>query len=208
MGADPSPITRLADCLCARLCHEMSGPLGTTAGVLELALEDPQHAAESIQLAWEAAAEMVARLRLLRAAWAGDCGPMDAAMLAALAGAGRPRIRLELGGLAGMFPAPMARVLLNMLLLATEALPQGGTIRLDGAAGQDVALMVTGTRAAWPPGLAAALLDPLAAPLEDPRTVLAPLVALLALQAGLRLRLLFPGGGGGGAAAPLLLTIA
>ncbi len=117
MGTNPTQTTHLADTLCAKLCHEMSGPLGTVTGALDMAAEDPQTAAESLQLAQEAASQMVLRLRLLRAAWAGDCGPMDAVDLAALATGLPPRIKVELGGLTGQFTTQAARVLVNMLLL-------------------------------------------------------------------------------------------
>ena len=206
MGADGQQVTRLAECLCARLCHEMSGGLGTVAGTLDMALHDPAPG-EALALAHEAAAEMVDRLRLLRAAWAGDCGAMDAGLLGSLLAGIPAHVRVELDGLGGTFDGPVARVLLNMLLLGIEALPRGGTIRLAGVAGGDVALTVTGNKAAWPAGLALALADPLAAPLDDPRTVVGPLTAQLAQAAGLRLALLFPAGDGGGAAPPLLLTV-
>jgi histidine phosphotransferase ChpT len=205
MGTHPTQTTHLAESLCARLCHEMSGPLGTVMGALELAGEDPDSAVESLQLAQEAAAQMVARLRLSRAAWAGDCGPLDAAGLADLAAGLPARARLEVGGLAGRFPQGVARVLVNMVLLAMDALPRGGTISVSGAPDSDVVLMVSGPHAAWPPGLALALADPLQAPLDEPRAVQAPLAALLALKAGLRLSLLFDGSGREKTVAPLLL---
>jgi histidine phosphotransferase ChpT len=208
MGTNPTQTTQLADSLCAKLCHEMSGPLGTVTGALDMAAEDPETAAESLQLAHEAASQMVLRLRLLRAAWAGECGPMDAADLAKLAAGLPPRVKVELGGLVGQFSTQAARVLINLLLLGMEALPRGGTISLSGAPGQDVLLAVSGAHAAWPSGLASALADPMAARLDDPRQVQAPLVAQLAQAAGLRLSLLFPATGQDAEMAPLLLTAA
>jgi hypothetical protein len=99
-------------------------------------------------------------------------------------------------------------VLINMLLLAIEALPRGGTISLSGAADGDVMLLVSGSPVAWPAGLALALADPLRAPLDDPRGVQGPLVAHLALEAGLRLSLLFAASGFPAGAPPLLLSAA
>jgi histidine phosphotransferase ChpT len=205
MGTHRTQTTHLAESLCARLCHDMSGPLGTVTGALELASEDPDSAVESLQLAQEAAAQMVLRLRLSRAAWAGDCGPLDAAGLADLATGLPPRVNLEAGGLTGRFAPKIARVLVNMLLLAVDALPRGGTISLSGAPDADVVLMVSGAHAAWPPGLSLALANPLDAALDEPRAVQAPLAALLALEAGLRLSVLFAGNGRTNAVAPLLL---
>jgi hypothetical protein len=118
------------------------------------------------------------------------------------------RIRVELGGLAGEFADPVARVLVNMLLLAIEALPRGGTISMSGAPEHDILLMVSGVQAAWPHGLALVLAEPLTAQMDDPRRVQAPLVAQLAHDAGMRLSLLLSASGQDACAAPLLLTAA
>jgi histidine phosphotransferase ChpT len=194
MGAYRIETTHLAESLCARLCHDISGPLGTVTGALDLAAEDPDSTVESLELAREAATQMVQRLRLSRAAWGGDCGVLDAAGLVELARGLPARVQLEAGGLSGHFPAPVARVLVNLVLLAAEALPRGGHIALSGAPDADVVLMVAGPQAGWPAGLTLALADPLSAPLDEPRGVQAPLVALLAEAAGLRVSLLLASG--------------
>ena len=208
MGITPAETTHLAESLCAKLCHDLSGPLGTVAGALEMAADDPESAAESLQLARDASGQMMRRLRLLRAAWGGDCGPLDAAGLMALAGGLPPRITVEAGGLAGQFPAPTARILVNMLLLAVDALPRGGTISLSGAPGDSVVLTVAGPVAAWPADVPAALANPASAATNDPHQIQAPLVAHLALAAGLRLSMLMAASGRTKVAAPLLLTAA
>ena len=149
---------------CARGCATTSAsPLGTLMNTLELMAEDPASIAEALPIANEAAQGLAGRVRLLRAAWAGDCGPMDAAGLAALAAGLPPRVTAELGGLRpGEHAGPAARVLLNLLLLGAEALPRGGVVSLSGQPGGDVLVTVQGAAAAWPPGLWAALADPLA----------------------------------------------
>jgi histidine phosphotransferase ChpT len=206
---DDSLATRLADALCARVCHDLAGPLGTLIGTLELAAGDPGAVAEALPLASETATLMGRRLQLLRAAWAGDCGPMTAYALVALAAGLPPRVRTELKGLdEGEYPAPVARVLVNMLLLGAEALPRGGTISLSGSPDRDVLLTADGKDAAWPPGTMQALLDPRTAPLDNPGAVLAPLVGHLAHAAGLRVSVLMSANPGATGPAPLLLTIA
>jgi histidine phosphotransferase ChpT len=204
---DDTPATRLADALCARICHDLAGPLGTLMGVLELAVSDPDSVAEALPLASETATLMGLRLQLLRAAWAGDCGPLTTPALARLAAGLPPRVRAELAGLeADEFPAPVARVLVNMLLLGAEALPRGGTVSLSGGPDGDVLLVADGKDAAWPPGTMRALLEPRTAPLDSPYGVLAPLVGHLAHAAGLRVSVLMPANPGATGAAPLLLT--
>lgn len=198
---------RLADALCARICHDLAGPLGTLMGMLDLAATDASARGEALPLANETAIVMGRRLQLMRAAWAGDCGALTNRALAGLATGLPPRVRAELTGLdGGEYPAPLARVLVNMLLLGAEALPRGGTVSLSGSPGQDVLLVADGEDAAWPPGTIRALLDPCAAPLDDPSDALAPLVGLLAKQAGWRVSLLMSPQPGAAGAAPLLLT--
>lgn len=191
----PDPL-RLAELLAARLCHDLSGPIGPMAGMLELARDDPEMAEEALAGAADSAASLAARLRLLRAAWSGDGGPMDAATLGALfaGGLASRRVRADLSGLA---PAPIApataRLLLNALLLAVDGLPGGGVIACAGEPDGDILITLCGPRAAWPTGLAACLADPAqaAAMLENPRQLQIPFTALLASRPGPRLSLLF-----------------
>ncbi len=91
---------RLAEILCARFCHDFSGVLGSLMGAIELARDEPQANAEALSVGADAAVVLAKRLRLLRAAWAGDCGPLAPAQLAALGEGlsfGKP-IRLDLLG--------------------------------------------------------------------------------------------------------------
>ena len=179
---------RLADALCARLCHDLSSPLGTLTGALEMMVDDPSATEDAMPIATETAAEMVGRLRLLRAAWAGDCGPLGVPDLAALATGLPSRVSTELGGLrGGPFDGKLSRALLNLLLLGTEALPRGGVITLASGEGGDILLSVAGKACAWPAGLPQALEDPAAVPLDNPRAVQPPVTAMLAAVAGRRL---------------------
>lgn len=187
----------VAELVCARLCHDLGGLLGTLTGTLELLTED-DGANEAATVAIDTAAMLAARLKLLRAAWAGTPEPLDLRHLAALAaGLANRRVMLDLDGLppAAVFPAAMARLVLNLLLLAADSLPRGGVLRLDGTA-TDLIARLNGPNAAWPPGLAGMLADPASAwaALTEPRTLQAPLTALLARHHGLALSLLLPAG--------------
>ena len=62
---------RLAELLCARLCHDLSGILGALIGILEIAREE-QPEGETLALAEDTANELIQRLKLLRAAWGQD----------------------------------------------------------------------------------------------------------------------------------------
>ena len=214
VGLSMTPVTEhdrmcleLASALCARLCHDISSPLGTIMGTLELAGEAPDQATEALEIAGDSAQALVARLQLLRAAWAGDCGPMGRARLGELAAGLPPRVTAELDGLADVtFDGPVARILLNLLLLGADALPAGGVVALSGEPAAGIIVAVKGRSVAWNAGLAAILLDPASPHASEPRTVLMPLTARLVHAAGFRLSFLLTGAPAPHSAPRLLLA--
>lgn len=192
---------RLAELMCARMSHDLGGTIGTFAGALELA-EDPAVAAEALVLANQAATELRQRLELQRAAWGPTASPLDLRALRSLAG-GLPyarRCSFDFSALPDdtMFVPPFARALLNLLLLAAEALNGSGEVTLAGS-GTDLIVAIAGTRAAWPSGLIDCLASEAAAwaALRDARSLQMPLTALIVRALGLRLSLLIPAGPGG-----------
>jgi histidine phosphotransferase ChpT len=200
---------RLTELVCARLCHDLSGLLGSLVGTLELLTEASQDT-EAASIATDTATALALRLKLLRAAWGGQPEPLDLARLTALAqGLARHRVGVDVSGLPAttVFPAPVGRLVLNLLLLAAESLPQGGVLRLDGGSA-DVVARLNGPSAAWPSGLISMLGNATTAwqALADPRTVQAPLTALLVRHLGLRLTVLLPSGPPT-TAPPLRLTV-
>lgn len=212
---DKNAALHMAELLCARLCHDLSGPLGALIGVLELAREE-QPDSETLALAEDTAVELGQRLKLLRAAWGQDGDEMDTIRLHGFADclSSSRRVRLDLTGLVpgSAFPPPAARVILNLVLLAAESLPGGGTVALSGSSADSILVTIAGPRAAWPAGFATWLHDELAAweaMVADPRRLQAPLTALLARSLGLRLSMLMPAGPVGDAevSPPLLLSL-
>ena len=198
----------LADALCARLCHDLASPLGTLMGALELASEDPTSLEDALPLANETAAAMGARLKLLRAAWAGDCGPLNVSQLSELASGLPSRVRADLSGLQDEpFDGPVSRALINLLLLGAEALPRGGIVALASNDSGGILLTVRGKSAAWPANLAQALLNPRAVSIESPRAVQPPMAVMLAQAAGRRLSMLLTPSLSAEDVAPLLLAI-
>jgi len=205
---------RLAGLLAARLCHDLGGPLGGVLAALELAEEESEAAGEDAPLpvALAGARAMADRLRLLRAAWGAEPGPLSAGEVVVLADGLANRGRLELD-FAGLVPEPdfspeTGQVVLTMLLLGASALPGGGTIALAGRADEEVLLRVSGPGAAWPQGLARVLARALAGQdvawdEADTRGLLSPMLALLARRAGRSLRLLLPAGSAPAGAVPV-----
>jgi histidine phosphotransferase ChpT len=203
MATNPGDDTRgplhAAELICARLCHDLASVAGTLDNVLDLAAGETAPLSEAMALAREAAAELVARLRLLRAAWGPPEETMTVVAMRALA-TGLPnarRITLDTAALAPEtdFPPEAARIVLNLLLLAQESLPAGGTVRLAGCAG-DLLIVIAGERAGWPAMLPRCLAGEAAAAaaLLDARTLQAPLTALLARRAGIPLGMLVQAG--------------
>ncbi len=212
----------LAETLAARLCHDLAGFANALTGAIDELREAPQDPAEALALAQDAGDALVRRLRLVRAAWGGLSAddadaPMAFAEWRALAqGITRRGLHLDLDGLlpAPGFTPPAARLMLNLVLLAGEALPAGGVVRLAGRPDQDVVLQIDGPRAAWPTGLAAMLADPAGAVAilragdqAGPRHLLqATLTALVAHATGRRVSMLM--GPPDVAAPPLLASLA
>jgi hypothetical protein len=138
---------------------------------------------------------------------------MEVARFAELADGARisRRVALDLSGIDTSMPfaASSGRVALNVVLLGIEALGGEGRLTMAGSPVGDLIATIEGPRAAWPAGFAACLADQDAAwqAVQEPRTLQAPLTALIARRSGVRMSLLFPMGPGAGPA-PLLLSLA
>jgi len=131
---------------------------------------------------------------LRQQAWQPATAPFPLHTVATLVSA-LPAIALQVADtLADAVLAPeLGRVLLNVILLAAEALPAGGSIDVAGDAA-DLFIRITGPGAAWPSGYAAMLHDSEAAlaALTTEHGWQAGLTTLLAMEADLRLSMVMP----------------
>lgn len=205
---DSSQPLRLAELLCARVCHDLSGVVGALDSSIGFLVGDAADA-DALPLARDAAADLKARLRLMRAAWGADDSHFPLATFQLLA-RGMPtyrRLSIDWSALAPAceFSGPFGRVALNLLMLSAECLPQGGVIRIMGAA-DDLVVQIIGDKATWPSGFAACIAEPVraAGQLTDPRTLQMPLTVMMAHAAGIPLTLLLSAGAAG-IAAPVRL---
>jgi hypothetical protein len=101
-----------------------------------------------------------------------------------------------------VFDLPMARMVLNVLLLAVESLPRGGVLSLSGSAAGPVVAEISGPGAAWPACFQQGVADGEqagAAP-DNPRDLQGKMTVLIAARMGMRLSLL------AGSPPPLRLT--
>ena len=130
----------LGELLCARLCHDLAGAVGAvTAGAELLAEEGPTSpmAAEALDLMATSAGSMAARLRFLRlAVGPGNSGSGGQAreLTASYFTKGYPQGEWKLDWPhdpnAALSP-DHAKLLLNLVCIAQECLPRGGTIEVQ-----------------------------------------------------------------------------
>lgn len=198
MMADTHPVTEftVADFLASRLCHDLVGPISAVANGLELLAESPQMEEEAVGLARRSAARATALIQFFRLAF-GNAGnqivrPQEAQAAAqGLFQDGRVKLDWSMTPETLALPAGAGKLLLNMILLAADALPRGGRI-LALTAGEGAAIRfavrATGTDAKLTEDEAAALAA--LTPPNDltPRTVQAYLAGRLATRFGASLK--------------------
>ncbi len=151
---EPKMSARVVELLCSRLCHDLISPVGAVKSGLELLAEfDDDPGGEAMALITSSAESASLKLRFFRVAF-GLAGATQAdlslteAKLLADAMVGSARTTLVWPGAAdtsaadtsaadGGAPAPgVVKLALNLILLAADMLPRGGTItaRLAAAA--------------------------------------------------------------------------
>lgn len=192
---------RVLELLCARLCHELVSPIGAiNNGVELLDDEDPEFVRDAIGLIGQSARKGGQRLQFYRFAYGtsgGAGGPLANGRDLAIGLLEGGKVRCEWPAEATTLPADWQRLACNMLVLAAEALPRGGTVLVRplraGASGIEVVAegdsinVTTEVRAALDAGAA---VDDLTS-----RTIHAYVTARLAAQLGARLGVALPQAG-------------
>lgn len=126
-----------ASLLCSRLCHDLLSPVGAMTNGLELLADedDPDMRARVMELLADSARASADRLKFFRLAFGAGGGFGDTIatgeVRAAVEGLVRGNARIELGWLVEVpsIPKTAAKILLNLALVAFDALVRGG--RLD-----------------------------------------------------------------------------
>ncbi len=125
---------RLAELLCARLCHDLAGPVGAAVAGAELLEDDAPPEPEVVRMLAASIAGASGMLKVLRAALGHGTAPMPAEELRRLVATALPadgKVRLEWRGAApAHWPRPWAKLILNLALIARDSLPRGGTAAL------------------------------------------------------------------------------
>lgn len=146
----------LAEALAARLCHDVAGPAGTIASLLDMAAEDPEQSAEAMTLARDAATQMLRRIRVTRAAWGGLDAWSEPELPALLTQIASPRLHVSLAPEIAVFRRRLGvdRLLLNVAMLGAEALRGRGQLAFRSIPGGVAALLSAtdpATHPSWPP---------------------------------------------------------
>lgn len=194
---EPTIDLRVVELLCARLCHDLAGPVtGVKTGVELLADGGAGIDRESLDLLGFSVGQASARLQFFRVAYGAGGGAGDAMSESALATLARDmlaggRVRVVWPPRERPVARDEARLVLNTLMLGTEALPRGGEIAVRLASGPESAfpatLTATGHNAALHEPLHAALFGNVRSAELSPRTVHAFFVRTLALRLGRRI---------------------
>ncbi|MBV9842479.1 MAG: histidine phosphotransferase [Sphingomonadaceae bacterium] len=191
-----------ASLLCSRLCHDLLSPVGALNNGLELLVDehDPEMRSRILALLSESATASAAKLKFFRLAFgaAGGFGEQVDARegkiaLEGLFGGDR---RVQIGWLVEQEQMDKAalKVLLNLALIAGDALVRGG--RLDiGAEEGEIVVRAEGPRIVLDPELRAALEGKTDSKALTPRAAAAFLANSLARRRGGSITVSEPGDG-------------
>jgi histidine phosphotransferase ChpT len=185
----------LASLLCSRLCHDLMSPVGALNNGIELLADetDPEMREKCLELLADSARASANKLKFFRLAFgaAGGFGDEIDTFEAqtALEGVFGAEKRIELGWMVSSdkLPKGAAKLLLNLALLAGDALVRGG--RLDvGAENRDgeveLVIRAEGPRILLDPALRETLAKGSSGDTVEPRAACAWLAHNLAAEAG------------------------
>ncbi len=153
-----------ASLLCSRLCHDLLSPVGAMNNGLELleGEEDPAMREQVMQLLVDSARVSADRLKFFRLAFGAGGGFGDTIsaneLKEAVEGMVRGNPRITLGWIVEQptLPKVQARILLNLAMIATDALVRGGRLDIGVEAGE-VVVRAEGPRLVFDAGVRAVL---------------------------------------------------
>jgi histidine phosphotransferase ChpT len=185
----------LASLLCSRLCHDLMSPVGALNNGIEL-LADDQDADmrdKCLELLGESARASANKLKFFRLAFGAAGGFGDSVdtgeAQAALEGLFGPERRIDLGWMVAgdKLPKGAVKLLLNLALLAGDALVRGGRLDVgaESSAGEiEIVIRGEGPRILLDPVLRETLLNGASGGSVEPRAAGAWLAHSLAAEAG------------------------
>jgi len=189
----------LASLLCSRLCHDLLSPVGALTNGLELLADekDPDMRQKCFDLLEQSAKTSADKLRFFRLAFGAaggfgetvPCAEARALVDALVGNNGRIAISWALAG--ETLPKPAVKTLLNLALIAIDALVRGGTLDIaaetrvgDGGEVTEIVVRAAGTRIAFDPTVGQALDGSLPAAELSSKTAPAAMIQQLAASLG------------------------
>ena len=162
----------LASLLCSRLCHDMLSPVGALTNGLELLADerDPDMRQRCFELLEQSARISADKLKFFRLAFgaAGGFGEMvpvaEARTLVDALVGNNGRIEVNWALASDALPKPAVKTLLNLALIAIDALVRGGTLDIGaelreeaGNRASEIVVRAAGARIAFDPDIGRAL---------------------------------------------------
>lgn len=188
-----------ASLLASRLCHDLLSPIGALNNGIELLADeqDPAMRERCLELLAESAAASANKLKFFRLAFGAAGGFEDQidtreakTAIEGLVGS-QGRVGFDWMVADPVMSKPRIKVLLNLALIAADALVRGGTLAV-GAEGEEIVVRAAGEKLILDPELRTALLGKTSAEALTPRAAAAWLVHVLVKQGGGDIRISEP----------------
>lgn len=185
----------LASLLCSRLCHDLLSPVGAMNNGLELLADehDPEMRQRCMDLLAESAKSAADKLKFFRLAFgaAGGFGsevdPAEAKAVIEPLVTASGRTTLEWAVPAGFMPKRAIKILLNLVLLANDALVRGGTLFVGAESRegeQEIVIRANGPKIVMDAAIRETLTGNLDPSNVDSRTAAAWMARSLAVRGG------------------------
>ncbi len=200
-----SPVD-FASLLCSRLCHDLLSPVGALNNGLELLADetDPAMRQRCMDLLADSARASASKLKFFRLAFgaAGGFGEEVATREArgAIEGLIAENKRIELAWVVEEETMPKAaiKVLLNLVLIASESLVRGGRMEIggeDNAGHLEIVVKIEGPRLVLDPEIRGTLVDGPGETAVTPRAAAAYMVHTLVAESGGSMQIFEPSEG-------------
>lgn len=185
----------LASLLCSRLCHDLLSPVGAMNNGLELLADehDPEMRQRCMDLLAESARSAADKLKFFRLAFgaAGGFGsevdPREAKAVIEPLVTASGRTTLEWAVPDGLMPKRAVKILLNLVLLANDALVRGGTLFVGAESReneQEIVIRANGPKIVMDGAIRDTLTGGMEPSMVDSRTAAAWMVVNLAKRGG------------------------
>lgn len=183
--------TRLTALVASRICHDMVEPMSAIIQGLEMIKgADGKTDPDALSLLDHGVGKAWAKLEFFRFAMAGAVAEGDSTIdegkdvAHKLYSVLKPELKWSVPAV--QMPRPAVRVIVNLLLIANECLPRGGTVEITGKAGE-IIITASGPRAKLREPTAVALKGDAGDEHLSGHTIQPTLTGLLARQGGVEL---------------------